>query len=173
MLMLVFIFTITEYVLLRKMVPFYYKNGPLTITATFKSIFEKDIVVYQLKEKETISIKSLQNSILLFFKPSLKRYFLKEGFLTQRVVLNFSKESLDFKVRCEIRPFYSAFLLPVFTVLFIIFEIILLGQYTDILSKIFEVISACLVSSVIFVVLGPSSDIINRVKKELEDVVKK
>ncbi|MBU0567802.1 hypothetical protein KKC52_07120, partial [bacterium] len=111
--------------------------------------------------------------ILLFFKPSLKRYFLKEGFLTQRVVLNFSKESLDFKVRCEIRPFYSAFLLPVFTVLFIIFEIILLGQYTDILSKIFEVISACLVSSVIFVVLGPSSDIINRVKKELEDVVKK
>ncbi|MGA1841885.1 MAG: hypothetical protein ACMUIU_14790 [bacterium] len=165
-----FIFSIIEYVFLKKMVSFYYKNGPFTKKATFKSMPEKKILIEKLnseKLKRIFSFKVLDDSMLISFRPSTVLWFLKKEFLTQRIIINFPKGDSHSVIECEIRPYYSVFLLPISIVLFMIFNIILPNQYSGISMKIVGSIIACFIGLALFFPFRPRTDSLNRIKNYL------
>jgi ABC-type xylose transport system permease subunit len=157
--------TIIEYILLRKMIALYYKNGPFAFKGSYKLITTKDVVIDHLKEEKSISLKPLQDSILIFFTPSISSFYIRGEFLTQRVILRFRNEGSNPELQCEARPFYSSFLLATSMVLFMIFNIVLFNQYANIPMKIIGVIVACFIGLAIFLPFRPRRNIINRIKK--------
>jgi hypothetical protein len=170
LLLVVFILMVIEYALLRNMALFYYKNGPFATKTTFKSINKKSAIINHLlagRDRGEFFIRQLNNSILLSYKPTVMLWFSKGRFPTQRIVLTFPDGTSGPEVYCEVRPFYSAFLLPIFICLVFIFDVVLPNQYAGVPMKIFGVIVACLISLAIFLPFRPSSDTINNVKNDL------
>jgi len=167
LLLVVFVLMVIEYAFLRNMAPFYYKNGPFAAKATFKSINKKSMIMEHLlagRDRGEFFIRQLNNSLLLSYKPTVMLWFSKGRFPTQRIVLTFLDGTSGTEVRCEVRPFYSAFLLPIFICLVFIFDVVVPNQYAGIPMKIFGVIVACFISLAIFLPFRPSSDTINNVK---------
>jgi len=166
LLLVVFVLMVIEYAFLRNMALFYYKNGPFATKATFKSI-KKSMIVKHLeagRDRGEFFIRQLNNSILLSYKPTLMLWFSKGRFPTQRIILTFLDGISGTEVRCEVRPFYSAFLLPIFICLVFIFDVVVPNQYAGVPMKIFGVIVACFIGLAIFLPFRPSSDTINNVK---------
>lgn len=158
------IFAGTEYIILRKMSYYYYKNGPFVTKLTLKSMPDKNKIINRLysdKGREIFSTKQAQNFILLSFNPSFKWYGMKE-FPSQRIVINFSESISESEVCFEIRPFYSIFLLPFFLTFYFIFGIIIPNQYTSILMKLFEIIIVCFIGFALFIPLRPKFNSINQ-----------
>lgn len=149
---------------------FYYRKGPFVTTTILKSMPKKEIIIDRLtskKNREIFFVKTLQNSILLSFKPPPTIFSLSE-FSTQRIFITFSEDVSGSEVHCDIRPFYSIVLLPIFISFFIIVNVILPNQYASIPMKIFGVIVACLIGLALFFPFRPKSDTINRVKSCIE-----
>ena len=170
LLLVVFVLMVIEYALLRNMALFYYKNGPFATKATFKSINKKSALINHLlagRDRGEIFIQQLNNSILLSYKPTVMLWFSKGRFPTQRIVLTFPDGTSGTEVGCEVRPFYSAFLFPIFLCLVFIFDVVIPNQYAGVPMKIFGVIVACLISLAIFLPFRPSSDAIDNVKSYL------
>lgn len=170
---IVFILTIAEYVLLRKMVPFYYRNGPFGTTETFKSPDGKNAVIDRLEREKAgkLAVRSSNNCILARYKPSLILFFFWGEFPTQRIVLTFLDEAPNSEARCDIRPFYSAFVLPVVIALFIIFDVIVPNQYAGIPMKIFGTLVACGIGFALFMPFRPRNDTINRIETDVKPAI--
>ena len=160
-----FVMTIVEYILLRKMITLYYKNGPFALKESYNLTITKDVVIDHLKEEKSISMKSLQDSMLIFFNPSISSFYVRGEFLTQRVILRFHNEGSSPELQCEVRPFYSAFLLATSVGLFMIFNIVLFNQYASFPMKIIGVVTACFIGLAIFLPFRPRRNTINRIKK--------
>jgi hypothetical protein len=160
-----FVMTIIEYFLLRKMIMLYYKNGPFVMKESYELTTTKDVAIDQLKNEKSISIKSLQDCILIFFIPSFSSYYIRREFLTQRVLLKFHNEGSITEIKCEVRPFYSAFLLATSIGLFMIFDIVLFNQYATIPMKIIGIAVACFIGLAIFFPFRPRRNIVSRIKK--------
>ena len=170
LLLVVFVLTVIEYAFLRNMALFYFKNGPFATKATIKSTTKKSMIIKHLlagKDRGEFFIRQLNNSILLSYKPTLMLWFSKGRFPTQRIVLTFLDGNSGTEVCCEVRPFYSAFLLPIFICLVFIFDVVVPNLYAGIPMKIFGVIVACFIGLAIFLPFRPSSDTINNVKSYL------
>ncbi|MHC4244428.1 MAG: hypothetical protein ACYSU4_18635 [Planctomycetota bacterium] len=167
---IVFILTIAEYVLLQKMVPFYYCNGPFGTTETFKSLDGKNAVTDRLQREKAakLTVRSSNNCVLARYKPSLILWFFWGEFRTQRIVLTFLDEAPNCDVRCDIRPFYSAFVLPAVIALFIIFDVIVPNQYAGIPMKIFGSAVACGIGLALFMPFRPRKDTISRIKTDVK-----
>lgn len=165
-----FILTIIEYILLRKMVPFYYCNGPFATTETFRSLHDKNTVINRLQTEKgrTLVAGSSHNCILVSYKPSLKLWFSRGEFPTQRIVLTFLEEGPGFDVRCDIRPFYSAFVLAILITLVIVIDVIVPNQYAGIPMKIFGSIVACGIGLALFLPFRPRTDTVNRIKSDVK-----
>ena len=134
LLLIVSVFTIWEYRLLRKMVPSYYQQGPFAKTEEFILNENKEQVLKKMSSKHRIVIRQIdEETVLLNFKPP--RFLPLFGTNTQRIILYFSKELSTAKVKLEIRPFYSAYLIGAFIAL-LSFSTVVLGRTTSELSEI-------------------------------------
>jgi hypothetical protein len=131
---------------------------------------EKSIIMKHLTEGENrgeFYIKQLGNGVLLHFKPKLKLWFSKGYFPTQRIVLAFIDGPSGSEVFCEVRPFYSAFLLPLFICFVFIFDVVLTNEYAGVSMKVFGVIVACVIGLALFLPFRPRSDTMSNVKNYL------
>jgi hypothetical protein len=153
--------------MLRNMVEVYYRNGPFPIKKIIKSPFStKDMIVEIIKRKsgKELSFRVLEDGIMLCHRPSMLLFFSRGVFPTQRVFINFHQDFSNGEFHCEIRPFYSAFLLPTFIAFSLIFNFILQNQYTNVSIKVFEFIVVLFVALGLFFPFRPRHNYINRLQ---------
>lgn len=123
--LLLFVSTICfwEYSLLRKMTPFYYKQGPLVKTEELILNENEEQILERIVSSNKFMIKAFSDDVVfLNYKPPKFLPFF--GVNTQRIVLYFQNSLPDTKIRCEIRPFYSAYLLGIYLAALIISTVI-------------------------------------------------
>lgn len=167
-----FILSIVEYSMLRNMVEVYYRNGPFPIKKIIKSpLSTKDMILEIIKRKcgKELSFRVLEDGIILCHKPSMLLFFSRGIFPTQRIFINFPQDLSTNEFHCEIRPFYSAFLLPTFIAFSLIFNFILQNQFTNISMKTFEFIVVFFVALGLFFPFRPRPNYINRLQSFFEN----
>ena len=119
-------------------------------------------------DKKKFFVRRFQRNILLSYRPTLSIWLKRGEFPAQRIILTFLEGDSGTEVTCEVRPFYSAFLLPAFIVIAMIVDVILPNQYISISMKIIGVVLACLIGLAIFLPFRPSTDTLNKVMKDIK-----
>lgn len=163
------VLTLAEYVALVMMVSSYYRNGPFASRAVFKSVIPKHILIDRFRAKKLRRIwhiREVKDSLFLSLRPSRSLYYLKRLFPTQRLVVNFSEQPSGCDISCEIRPFYSVFILPVFLTFSIILSVVLDSPDYGIGMKIFLSIFVSLISFAMFLPFRPRSEVIKEILKQ-------
>lgn len=158
--------------MLGNMVEVYYRNGPFPIKKIIKSpLSTKEMIVeiIQRKSGDELSFRVLEDGIMLSHRPSMLLFFSKGIFPTQRIFISFPRDLASGEFLCEIRPFYSAFLLPVFIAFSLIFNFIFQNQYSNVSAKLFEFIVVIFVALGIFFLFRPIPNYINRLQSFFEN----
>ena len=166
-----FLLSLVEYAMLRNMVEVYYRNGPFPIKKIIKSsLSTKEMIVEIIKRKSgnELSFRVLEDGIMLSHRPSMLLFFSRGIFPLQRIFIKFPQDLSSGQLYCEIRPFYSAFLLPAFIALSLIFNFVFQNQYTNTSIKLFEFIVVLFVALGIFFPFRPIPDYINRLQSFFE-----
>jgi len=123
--LLILCVSLWEYYLLRKMVPYYYEHGPLAKAVDLVANKSKRDILESLAQDNALVARHIDEDVVLMnFKAP--RYSAPFGINTQRTLLRFSEASSKLRVRCEVRPFYSAYLLgglvAIFTIAIVVSE---------------------------------------------------
>jgi hypothetical protein len=165
-----FIVTLFEYALFRMMIPFYFKNGPFASISIFRTTIDKDAIANLLEreiDRTSFFVKKMNNNILLSYKPSTKLWFSKGEFPAQRIVLTFLQGDSGTDIRYEVRPFYSAFFLPILIALALIFDVVVPNQYAGMSMKLIGIVVACLIGLALFLPFRPRFDKINKLPEDI------
>lgn len=172
LLLIIFIlfFFVSEYFLLRLMVPKYFKTGGPIIKEEFNTALTMDTLVRRLEAgdlKKQWQFKRDEDELFLSYKPSFISFFIREGIPIQRIVLTFIKSKNENLFKCEIKPFYSSILLPIVIVLTLILNIVFFNPYSSIISKIVELVFVSFIGLAIYNVFRPKKDAVAIIKKQI------
>jgi hypothetical protein len=128
-------FSFWEYNLLRKMDSSYFKHGPFGITEEFIVDEDKREILERFSSDDRLLVKPISENIVLlnFKRPKLAPFF---GLNTQRIWLRFTKEPSKLRINCEIRPFYSAYLLGFSIAIFIMSVVVSENRSSEVLETI-------------------------------------
>jgi hypothetical protein len=121
----IFSFSLWEYYLLRQLAPYYYEHGPLVKAVDLVANKPKHEIIESLCQDNRLVVRKInEDMVLVNFKAP--RYITFVGLNTQRTLLHFTEVSSQLRVRCEVRPFYSAYLLggviAIFTIAIVVSE---------------------------------------------------
>ncbi len=121
LIVLALILFITEVILLSRFSPGYYQTGPFTKKIALRSKYAKDIIKSHLKNNEKLLTKEINpDTVLLKFKSHFIILFLGFIFNPSRYILSLAERKGYTEVSCEIRPPYSAIVLPASLVFFML-----------------------------------------------------
>jgi len=128
-------FSLWEFYLLRKIIPYYYEHGPLVEAVDLVANKPKREIIESLCQDNRIVVRQINaDVVLLNFKAP--RYITFFGLNTQRTLLHFSEVSSKLRVRCEVRPFYSAYLLGGLVAIFTIAIVVSENTQSEILETV-------------------------------------
>ncbi|MBU1052414.1 MAG: hypothetical protein KKC46_01115 [Proteobacteria bacterium] len=162
---------LTEYILFSLMVPFYFKNGPFSIILNYRLSKNKNDKNAHISAKNYVKkwyVKKLNNNILIALRPTRKLFYQKGIFPTQRIFLSIEKNIPNDNVRCEIRPFYSFMLLPVFMALIMFSNLIYNAPYSNAPMKLFLFFVMCFISIAVFLPFRPRN---NFIKEQIDELL--
>ncbi|HDZ61971.1 MAG TPA: hypothetical protein ENH40_02345 [Nitrospirae bacterium] len=142
---------ITEVILVSRFSPGYYQAGPFNKKITLRSRNTKDNIKQHLKNNDKLLTKEIDpDTVLLNFKSHFIFLFLGFIFNPSRYILSLSERDGYTEVSCEIRPPYSAIVLPASLVFFMLSFMLESSPYSTRLDMIILPIVAVGVGLVVF-----------------------
>lgn len=158
---------ITEVILLSRFSPGYYQTGPFTKKIVLRSKNTKDNIKQHLKNNEKLLIKEIApDTVLLKFKSHFIFLFLGFIFNPSRYILSLAERNGYTEISCEIRPPYSAIVLPASLVFFMLIFMLEPSLYTTTLDMIILPIVAVGIGLVVFnLLMGFRSDAMRKLKE--------